>query len=44
MPDLTTRDQLRAALADDPANTELRLLYADCLEDLGDEAGGNANG
>lgn len=39
MPDLTTRDQLRAARADDPMNAELRLVYADCLEELGDEVG-----
>ncbi len=38
MSDLTTRDQLRAALAADPSNAVLRLVYADCLEELGDAA------
>ncbi len=38
MLNLSTRDQLRAALANDPTNAVLRLIYADCLEELGDAA------
>jgi uncharacterized protein (TIGR02996 family) len=39
MPDTATCKLLRDALEADPSNADLRLIYADCLEELGDAEG-----